>query len=159
MILITELLRRFWPYIAVGTIAAGLGFNAAWTVQGLRLEAVENDFSQYKLEQAAARVAAEEVANRQREETANEYRKLKEKLSAADAFARCVAAGRCGGLSVQAGGASVKLPPAGRTVGAGPDPIPTTAGPAEEAPGVIADCTVTTLMLNTLQADIEKQAK
>lgn len=152
------LLRPFIPHIIVGVICGAIGFSGAWEIQGLRITAAEQAFTQYKQEQVAAAQAAQAKADQQREETAREFRKLKDQLSAADAFRRCVAAGRCGMLHQPARAPGLKVPTPGGIDGPRADPIPAPAGTAEEvAPPVVTDCAVTTLMLNQLQADIERQ--
>lgn len=160
MTILLELLRRFWPYLVVGAVAATTASGIAWKIQGLRLTAAEQEFAQYKLDQAEAMNAASLIAEKKREDAANEFRKLKQKLSASDAYARCLAAGRCGGLSIQPVGPGIKVPPPGDSDGPGPNAVPSAPGATAEAvvvPQIVVDCTVTTLMLNRLQADIEAQ--
>lgn len=161
MLVALELLKRFWPYI----VAAVGGFIVAWGIQGLRLTAAEQAFVQYKQAQAQVAIDAETVARKQREESANEYAKnlsaLQRQVAAGETYRRCVAAGKCG-VRVTTACAGIRLPSAG-----GADGLPTVelSSPARtaeaELPGevmpVVSDCAQTTLMLNQLQADIERQ--
>lgn len=160
MTIALELLRRFWPYLVVAAFAGALSFSAAWNIQGMRLTAAEQEFTQYKQDQAEAILAQAAVANRMREEAAHEYKKVRSKLdaeiAAGEVYRRCVAAGRCGGLSVQSTSPGIRLSPASGTDDPRPDAVPPTPGAAEVVP-VVADCAATTLMLNSLQADIERQ--
>lgn len=164
MTILLELLRRFWPYLVVGAVAATTASGIAWKIQGLRLTAAEQEFAQYKLDQAEAMNAASLIAEKKREDAANEFRKLKAKLNAeittGEVYRRCVIAGRCGGLSIQPVGPGIKVPPPGDSDGPGPNAVPSAPGATAEAvvvPQIVVDCTVTTLMLNRLQADIEAQ--
>lgn len=151
MTIALELLRRFWPYLVAGAI----GFIAAWGLQGLRLTASEQDFTQYKQDQAEAILAEATAANKQREEAANEYRKvaakLKDEINAGAVMRRCIAAGKCG-VPVQPTCASATVLTADGTHAPGPNTVSIAAGTAT----VVDDCAITTLMLNMLQADIEK---
>lgn len=151
MIALLPLLRMFAPYL----IAAGVGVSAAWYIQGVRLDAAHNEFEEYKNEQQRLINEATAKADKQREESANEYRKNIEKLKAdGKAFERCVAAGKCGGVSGMPNGSGVKLSPSGGIDATGTNTIPSPRG---IAPQVIEECAQTTLQLNSLQADIEKQ--
>lgn len=157
--LILGALRAAVPYLAAGAV----GFGLAWQIQGLRVESVEIEFDRYKIDQADAFIKAAEAADRQRKDSAHAYREkqaeLDKQIAAGDAYRRCVAAGKCGALTIRvpvgATCASPGLPP-----GAGADAAGTDAVPAGDvaAPEVIGDCAVTTLRLNELQGAIEGQA-
>lgn len=156
-----SLLRAAAPY----AIAAAVGFGAAWWLQGVRLDAernatakVQTDFDNWKVEQQRLKNEADAKAEQRRKETQDEWIAKYEQLRRdGEAYRRCVAAGKCGGLRVVPAcprGADSGVPAPERTDAPGADAVPP-AG--ESAPPVIEDCAMTTLMLNQLQADIEKQ--
>lgn len=156
-------LRAAAPY----AVAAGVGFSVAWWLQGLRLDAaenatqkVQNDFDWYKTEQQRLKNDADRLAEKRRKEAEDEWNKRYAQLQAdGEAFRRCVAAGKCGGLRQPVpacpAGSGIRVPPAVRPDEAGTNAVPLAGEPA--TPPVINDCAVTTLMLNQLQSDIEKQ--
>lgn len=153
MTALLPLLRFIAPYL----IAAGVGFSGAWYVQGVRLDAAHNEFAAYKTEQQRLINEATAKADKQREESADEYRKNVAKLKAdGEVFRRCVAAGKCGGLSGVPGGSGIKLSASGGIDATGTDTIPAAGG---STPQVLIDCAATTLQLNSLQSDIEKQSE
>jgi multidrug efflux pump subunit AcrA (membrane-fusion protein) len=160
MTFILGLLRPFLPYLAVAAVAGGIGWSGAWKIQALRLTAAEQEFVQYKQAQLAASLEAERVAQKQREDAANDYEKQKSALAkqvaAGEVWRRCVAAGRCGRLPDATACTGFRLPTPGELDGVRPDPIPLVTGSAEAMP-VVTDCAATTLMLNRLQADIAAQ--
>lgn len=153
------------PYM----ICAVLGAGVAWEIQGIRLDAAKADvkkeqqkLTDYKNAQREAEILAAQEAEKRRKETIDEYAKKLDALGKDhDAYKRCVAAGKCGARTVRvrdvlpAPGESGLRPP-GRTDAAGPDAIPV-AGEVTEGAEVLKDCARTTLQLNQLQDDIEKQ--
>lgn len=155
--------RTFWPYVLAGAI----GFVPAWWVQGIRLDSAKGDvatvqrkFDDYKTEQRMLLVEAGEAAEKRRAETIKEwsgkYAKLK---NDSDIFKRCVAAGKCGGLRPVPDSARLQLSAPSRVTPASANAVPTAGRGQEDVPEVLKDCAVATLMLNVLQADIEKQMK
>lgn len=156
------------PYV----VAAGFGFGVAWWVQGLNVAAAKNDrdkianqYGNYKVEQQRLKNEAEAKAEQRRKETADEWARKYEQLEKdGNAFRRCVAAGKCGGLRVVPacpGGPGLRLPAAGGADGGGGSAVPPPGEPAaqdeQDEPEVIRDCAKVQLRLNELQADIERQ--
>lgn len=152
-----SILRLIAPY----AICVAIGFGMAWKVQGLRVTAAEQDLIEYKQAQVQAQIKAEQDAEIRRKETANEYAKhLAQLESDHDTYRRCVAAGKCGArvirLPAMPNGAGSGVSPPGRTDADRPDAVPV-AGEVAAEDGILKDCARTTLQLNQLQADIEKQ--
>lgn len=152
MTALLPILRMIWPYL----LAASVGFAGAWYIQGLRVESAKNEFEAYKVEQQRLLNEANLAAEKRRKESSDEYRKNLGKLKEdGEAFKRCVAAGKCGGLLQHVPSCpGSKVPTSIGTNGTSTNAVPS-AG--ESAPQVIEDCAITTLQLNQLQADIEKQ--
>lgn len=151
MTIFLSFLRMAWPYL----LAASVGFGAAWNLQGLRLDAANNKFDAYKVEQQRLINEAKEKADKQREESEHDFKLKLDKLKAdGDIFKRCVASGKCGGMLGVSPNPSPKLSPSGQPNATGADTVSTAGG---DAPQVVIDCAQTTLQLNQLQADIEKQ--
>lgn len=161
------LLRSMLPY----AISAALGFGVAWGIQGIRLDAAKADVKKeqqklidYRNEQERKVIEAAQAAEKRRKETIDEYAKKIEALGKDhDAYKRCVAAGKCGVRTVRvrdvvpkAGESGIRAP--GGTDGASANAVPA-AGAVAETDEVITDCARTTLQLNQLQIDIEKQIK
>ena len=152
-------LRTAWPYL----LAMAVGATAAWQVQSIRVSSAKRDtaevrraFDDYKTEQKRLLVEAGERAEKRREETIKDWSEKYAKLQKDNQiYRRCVAAGKCGAVRVPilSGSACDKLPTAGRTDAASADAIPA----AGDIPEVLKDCAITTLILNSLQADIERQ--
>lgn len=153
------------PYL----ICVALGFGMAWEVQGIRLDAAKADvkkeqqkLTDYKNAQREAEILAAQEAEKRRKETIDEYAKKLDALGKDhDAYKRCVAAGRCGAHIVRVRDA---LPAPGETGIRAPGGADAASADAVPAPGTVAaedgilkDCARTTLQLNQLQADIEKQ--
>lgn len=150
---VLEFLKVFWPYL----LATSVGFGGAWEVQAVRLDAAHNEFAAYKTNMAAQRVAADDKAEKQRQEASDEYAKnLKTLADDGAAYKRCVAAGKCGGLRTVPRCSGNGLSAPSGVNGTGSDAVPP-AG--ETSPEVITDCAKTTLMLNQLQNDISIQTK
>lgn len=147
-------------------LCIALGFGMAWKIQGVRVEALKSDvkaeaqkLTDYKLSQEAAKIAAEKEAEKRRKETADEYQSKLDKLAQDhEIFRRCVAAGKCGAVRVPIlpHGANSGISPPQRPDADRPGSIPVAGSIAEEAE-VLRDCARTTLQLNQLQEDIEKQ--
>lgn len=159
MTILLTLLRQFWPYLVAFGIGLSSGFGGAWKIQGYRITEAKQEFSAFKLEQQRIFNEATEKANTQREQSEKEYAHLSEILSdeinRGVVFKRCVDAGRCGVLVKPTCAAGIRLPSASGANEASTDAISTTGQPEET---LANECAVTTLMLNQLQSDIEKQA-
>lgn len=147
-----------WP-ISKGALpyalAAVAGFVLAFGIQGVRITRAEQEFTQYKLDQGILIQHQIDQANKQRKEAADAYqaqqKQLEVSIQNADVFRRCVAAGKCG-VRPAAACPSAGVPTTGSVDGTSPDAV--SAAPGDAA---INECAQTTLMLNALQADIEKQ--
>lgn len=151
------LLRLIAPY----AIIFAIGFGAAWQVQGLRVTAAKQDLTDYKQAQVQALIEAEKEAERRRKETADDYQaKLDAIGKDHETYKRCVAAGKCGArvvrVPVMPGSSGLRVPAPGGSDEARPEPVPA-AGEVAAEDGVLKDCARTTLQLNQLQEDIEKQ--
>ncbi|TXH57178.1 MAG: hypothetical protein E6Q97_04755 [Desulfurellales bacterium] len=152
------MVRFILPYAVFSLV----GFVAAWQLQGVRVDAAKNELAEYKTEQQRLKNEAEIAAEKRRKETANEYQTKLDALEADhDTYKRCVAAGKCGARVVRLpnlpNGAGVRVSPPGRTDADRPDAVPV-AGEVAEGAEVLKDCARTTLQLNQLQDDIEKQS-
>lgn len=161
--ILIAILRKYWLDIAIGGAGLVVGMWLAWNIQDVRLQAAEQRFVQYKIEERDAEIRREAVAQKQREIAKHDYEVLSARLSAeiedGDVLRRCIAAGKCGKrVSVQpaptCGGG---LPAASVPDASRPDAVPSTGGSAAEVMPVVNDCAITTLRLNQLQADIERQ--
>lgn len=151
------MVRFILPYAVFSLV----GFVAAWQLQGIRLDAAKNELAEYKTEQQRLKNEAEIAAEKRRKETANEYQTKLDALEADhDTYKRCVAAGKCGARVIRLpnlpNGAGVRVPPPGGSAEARTDAVPA-AGEVAAEDGILKDCARTTLQLNQLQADIEKQ--
>lgn len=151
------MVRFILPYAVFSLV----GFVAAWQLQGIRLDAAKNELADYKTEQQRLKNEADLAAEKRRKETANEYQTKLDALEADhDTYKRCVAAGKCGARVIRLpnlpNGAGVRVPPPGGSAEARPDAVPV-AGEVAAEDGILKDCARTTLQLNQLQADIEKQ--
>lgn len=139
--------------VAPAIVAAGLGWSAAWYVQGVRLQSARNALATVQNEHAAALNAAKEKANAQHDETARAW------AAAVDHLRRRRADGWL--PVVPAAGTGLRIPAAGRADAAGADTVPAAAGDAAQCLAdlarVTADAQQTTLMLNELQRAIERQ--
>jgi hypothetical protein len=149
------LLKRLIPF----AIAAAFGFGVAWTIQGLRITAAHQEFTDFKQEQTRLIQEARDAADNQREQASKAFaqasKELEDSIARGDAFRRCVAAGKCGRVPDVPRCPEPSVPPAVRPDETGAEPVPAPGDTA--APGVVADCAYTTLRLNKLQADIENQ--
>lgn len=150
-------------------LAAVLGIGAA--VQTGRLSSAKNEFREYKIEQQEIVQRQIDAANKQRKEASDAYRKVQEQLEvsieAGDVLKRCIAAGKCGVQHSAPRSPGKSVPAAKRANATRSNPVP--AGREATAqvsdvfigdgitPQVVTDCARTTLQLNALQTDIEKQ--
>lgn len=150
-------------------IAFAVGCSVAWGIQGLRIDSLKSDVAKekqklidYQNKQREAEIMAAQEAEKRRKETIDEYAKKLEVLGKDhDAYKRCVAAGKCGARVIRvrdilpaSGESGLRAP--GRTDAASADTV-SAPGSVTAEDQVIGDCARTTLMLNQLQADIEKQ--
>lgn len=151
------MVRFILPYAVFSLV----GFVAAWQLQGVRLDAAKNELAEYKTEQQRLKNEAEIAAEKRRKETANDYQTKLDQLDADhETYRRCVAAGKCGArvirVPVMPDSAGLRVPPPGGSAEARADAVPV-AGEVAAEDGILKDCARTTLQLNQLQADIEKQ--
>ena len=141
--------------------ALGLGFG----IQTHRLDNAKLEFSDYKVAEQEEVQRQITLADKQREESSREYQEVKKQLEvsikAGEVFKRCVAAGKCGVRYVAVPSSAVKsLSPTARTDGPRTNAVPAPGEPAAEVADVVdvvVDCARTTLQLNMLQTDVEKQ--
>lgn len=153
-------------YAVPYALCIALGFGLAWKIQGARVAVLKSDVKaeaqklvDYKQAQIQAQIEAEKAAEKRRKETADDYQAKLDALGKDhDTYKRCVAAGKCGAVRLPSmpngsnGGISAPVrPDADRA-----DAIPAAGTVAAEAE-VLKDCARTTLQLNQLQLDIEKQ--
>ena len=166
------------PYVLIVLISASFvagmttGGSASWYVQGLRLTASEQAHIQHVQEQTQIRQEAIDAANIQRDQADQSYQRasklLADSVSAGDVMRRCIAAGKCGVRYVARSCPAIEsVSPAERPDVASANTVFAPAEPAAKidhtehvldmVDPVVNDCAVTTLMLNSLQADIEGQ--
>lgn len=153
--------------LVISTFLVGVsaGGSASWYVQGLRITAAKQAHTQYVQEQTQKRQEAIDAANLQRDKADKAYQlaaqQLADSIAAGDVFRRCVAAGKCG-VRQPTCATGIRLPTAIRPDETRADAVSLSAEPAKtlasEPDETLAnDCAVTTLMLNSLQSDIEAQ--
>lgn len=156
--------RGAFPYL----IAGAIGFSVGWWIQEFRVDRAQSEtmevnlrFTAYKIEQDRLRVQHGLDAEKRREETIKDWSaKYAQLQKDTEIFRRCVAAGKCGGLSnVPGNSPSLKL---SGTLGIDATPkgnLPAATGAtADETPLVLRDCAADVLQLIQLQDDIRKQA-
>lgn len=150
-----EITKRAAPL----AISALVGASVAWWAQGVRLDSCKNEFSEYKIAQDRARIEAHNEAEKRKRFAATEYSNAVKKLeSDHEMYKRCVAAGKCGAVRLlNLPDSAGSIQPASGVNVSGSDSIPIADRVAEEISPVIQDCAKTTLMLNQLQADIDRQ--
>lgn len=150
--LFMSLLRGALPYL----IAASGGFMVAWGIQALRLTAAEQEFVEYKLTQIQAIQDAKDLADFNRQKAGEMYAAQTKELNAAmvegATLRRCIAAGKCGGVSKLSADSRTGLQTPAGLDAVGENAI-STAG-VDEA---LRECALTTFQINSLQADIEAQ--
>ena len=161
--LLLNFLKAWWPQISAICITFSLGFTAAWQVQGLRIDAVNNDKEElrlefdswrYSLQQQEADLATQRATIRQTESIKYEELKneLEKQIKSGDTYRRCVAAGKCGVRvqHVQTGSTCTinSVQTSNGTDATSTDTIPIAGDSTAE---VVADCARTTLQLNMLQ--------
>jgi len=151
---------RFGSYILIGIVALlalGLG------VQTLRIGKAKLEFAEYKVAQQEEIQRQIDLANKKRKESADEYRKVKKQLevsiASGEVLKRCIAAGKCGVQHYAANSDSKGISATTRANAARAVAISAGRESTEEvvAPEVVIDCARTTLQLNMLQTDIERQ--
>lgn len=145
-------------------IGITIGSLLSWQICSLRVDKVKNEFAVYKQKQTQAYNDAVSLANKNLEETRNEFSEkeslLRAEIQNNSIVSRAVAAGRLFVKPTCPNSSSVQTTP--RIDEARPDAISPSGKPAEEREEnfqVVNDCAITTLMLNQLQDDIEKQLK
>lgn len=159
-------MNPLYAKLAAGAVVFGVGFSAAWKWQDVKLGELQNEFDGYKVEQQRILNDNNRDAAKRQQETADAWavavgvvRSENEREFAA--YKRCVAAGRCGAVvRDRVCAAEPQARPDSSDAGA----VPPAPGPDETgddsvpvAARLAAECAETTLQLNLLQADIEKQ--
>ena len=147
--------------IAVVVFLTGFGVGAAcfsW-IGKLYTQKVEQEFTEYQQNQKEAFLRAKDEAQTQQEESNHAYRQKETELQAEmvknAVLNRALSAGR---LRLATCSSGDPVQPAQRINEARTDTVSASGSiTTESATQVINDCAVTTLMLNNLQADIEKQ--
>ncbi|MFZ4537883.1 hypothetical protein [Propionivibrio sp.] len=144
------LLIKFGPYVVIALLVA------AWGVQTARLSSSKLELANYRIEQQEIVQRQIDVANKQRKDASDAYKAQSQQLAlsikAGDVLKRCVAAGKCGVQQQPRDCTGIRLSASISPDAASAQPVPLAGNDA-----AINDCAVTTLQLNTLQADIEKQ--
>lgn len=167
-------MEKLYIKLAGALVVAAIGAGIAWAFLSPRLDAavsrgdmIQAKFGEYVQQQIAEKATYEAEAADKREKAANAWaenleairEQFKTEKGRADAYRRCVDAGRCGPVPVRvcypspapAGDRQADaVPAAGEADASGQDAIPFAAG-------VTAECSETTGQLNALQADIEAQ--
>lgn len=152
-------------YLAPYAGAMALGFSAAWYVQGIRIDASNNqtaevklEFSNYIAEAKQAQLNEQMIAAQQQKESGERYEILRldlERSNASnDTYRRCISAGKCNGMRVSTNLCQTgTVQAATGTDATGSDTIPAAGIDA----AVVNDCAKTTLQINQLQSDIKRQ--
>lgn len=161
------LLRPFLPYIIGALVAFSAGWGGAWQTQGLRLTAAEQSHTAYVQEQTRLRQEHDDEADKQRmasdQRFARQSKDLQDAITAGAVYRRCVDAGKCRVRKPASCPASVSLSARVGLDAASANTVPLAAREAEEvaepSETLANECAVTTLMLNSLQADIERQPR
>lgn len=94
-----SLLKSYWPQVAAFVGAVGLGFMAAWQIQGLRLDSLTVEFGQYRSAVEQQALEARQAALKQQaawlqekddaeQKAAEREAKLHKDLAAAQSAAR-----------------------------------------------------------------------
>lgn len=151
------------PWALAALLAILLG------VQTVRVSNAKNDFREYKIEQQEIVQRQIDVANKQRKDASDAYKEVQKKLESSiesgEVLKRCIAAGKCGVQHKSSRSSSKSVPTPKRTNETSTNTVPTGQGISEEITflgngislEVVNDCAITTLQLNSLQEDIEKQ--
>ena len=147
-------------------IGLAIGFVLAWGIQSLRLTHAEQEFTAFRQEQTRIYQEAQTNADIQRKQASEKYASARAELDAAvesgEVMRRCIAAGKCGVRTVRvcngppSNTANLSLQARTGVDATGANAIPAGTGATAEDP-VVADCAITTLMINQLQAEIEAQ--
>lgn len=130
---------QFFRWAAPYGVVFGLGFCAAWYIQGLRIQSAKQELVAYKQAATAQKQAEKDRTDKLNEETSNDW------LKNLDALHQCYKSGRCGvrpgAGGMPSGGISA---PSGSLNGTPGDDLPTPAR-------IVRDCAEETLKLIHLQ--------
>lgn len=160
-------MNPLYAKLAAGAVVFGVGFSVAWKWQDVKLGELQNEFDGYKVEQQRILNDNNRDAAKRQQETADAWAVAVGVVRAENerefaAYRRCVAAGRCGAIVRNECVRSDQ--PQARPDSGDAGAVPSTPGPDETgsdsvpvAARLAAECSETTLQLNLLQADIEKQ--
>ena len=160
------LIKTFLPY----GISAIIGASIAWVVQGNRIDHAKLETQQCKADhqeyvnaQTSERLKREDELKRASDAARQSYVVVEKQLGEANerhtAYARCVAAGKCGARVQYVTSLSqptCSVPASDGANGTSADSILASGESAEEK-GIVPDCVKTTLRLNYLQNLVEKQ--
>lgn len=163
-VLTLALLRRAIPFV----IAVGVGFSAAWFIQGVRVTdaknatvAADQALTTYKQAQVQAALDAKDLADKAREESAKIYATMSEALNdqikSGEVYKRCVAAGKCGVVRYMSCAAGIRLPASGGGNDSSADTVPAGQETATADYQLANDCAIATLRANRLQLGIAGQ--
>ena len=158
------LLAKAAPY----AIAALIAFALAWGIQSLRLTSaklevkeVQQEYTAFRQEQTRIFQEHRDAADKQRKESDLAYEAAKKQLAdnieTGAVYRRCVLAVRCGPTSVGVCKQPTNTTGIGISAPRKPDDPGQNELPLAGNDAAINDCAVTTLQLNSLQADIEAQ--
>ena len=164
------LIKTFLPHI----ISAIIGISIAWVVQGNRIDHAKLETQQCKADhqeyvnaQTSERLKREDELKRASDAARQSYVVVEKQLGEANerhtAYARCVAAGKCGALVIRVPtnpGQTGTVTSSCSNDGTGPNSIPVGSNTTEtqiQTPPIVEECAVTTLRLNQLQSFIESQ--
>lgn len=149
--------------LIVGFVAGALAGSILFGFLGsIRVTAIKQEFTEYKQTQTTLYNKAVSDSLTRLEETRNDFlvkeAVLKEQIKSNAPVERARSVGKLYVKPSCSTGAPVQAPTG--TNEASPNPVSTPGKPAEEREEsyqVVNDCAITTLMLNELQMDIEKQ--
>lgn len=137
---------QFFKWALPYGVVFGLGFCAAWYVQGLRVQSAKQELVSFQQAATAQKQAEKDRTDKINEETSNDW------IKNLNALHDCYKSGRCG-VRPSAGG----MPSGGLSApSVKPDAAGTNAIPAPER--VAEECAYTTLQINSLQTWIERTA-
>ena len=163
---ILTLVKPLLPYLVSGII----GVSVAWAVQGNRIDHAKLETQQCKADhqeyvnvQTSERLKREDELKRASDAARQSYAVVEKQLGEANerhtAYARCVAAGKCGARVQYVTSLSqptCSVPASDGANGTSADSILASGESAEEK-GIVPDCVKTTLRLNYLQNLVERQ--
>lgn len=155
---------RLAPYL----LAALAGFSSAWWIQGHRITELRLEHQTYIADQEELVRKLNTLQLRQKELADHDYavsqNQLKSEIERGDTYRRCVAAGKCGVVTVRVPTYSSETrstQATGSTNATESCPVLVGSNATEtfsQNSPVIEDCAITVLRLNKLQTLIESQS-